>query len=183
MKLLPEVQRNSIIYAEGDYMRNNNAKQIAIGGLMAAMAVVIMSLGGMIPVATYVCCVLCMVLCQIVLKLCGKRIAWAWYVAVSIMGILFGSDKEAAALYCFVGYYPILKVWFEKFRLGYLLKLVYFNLSVLVSYWILISLLGINEIAAEFSGFGRIMMAIMLLLGNITFILTDRVLTMIRKKR
>ena len=32
-----------------------HSKQIALGGVMAALAVTIMSLGGLIPVATYVC--------------------------------------------------------------------------------------------------------------------------------
>jgi len=39
-----------------------NAKQMALGGVLAALAVTIMSLGGMIPVATYVCPSLCMML-------------------------------------------------------------------------------------------------------------------------
>ena len=35
-------------------MRNTPAKQIAFGGIFAAMALVIMNLGSLIPVATYV---------------------------------------------------------------------------------------------------------------------------------
>lgn len=164
-------------------MRNSNAKRIALGGLLAAMAVVIMSMGGLIPVATYVCCVLCMVLGEVVLKICGRRIAWAWYGAVTILSLLLGPDKEAAGLYLFIGYYPILKIWFDKFKLGFLLKILYFNLIILIAYWVLINLLGLAQIADEFSKFGIISTVLMLVLGNVTFILTDRVLTMIRKRR
>lgn len=164
-------------------MRNSNAKRIALGGLLAAMAVVIMSMGGLIPVATYVCCVLCMVLGEVVLKICGRRIAWAWYGAVTILSLLLGPDKEAAGLYLFIGYYPILKTWFDKFKLGFLLKILYFNLIILIAYWVLINLLGLAQIADEFSEFGIISTVLMLVLGNVTFILTDRVLTMIRKRR
>ena len=43
-------------------MRRIAAKQVAFGGMMAALALVIMGLGGLIPVATYVCPMLCMLL-------------------------------------------------------------------------------------------------------------------------
>ena len=59
-------------------MRNNEAKSIALGGVLAALAVVIMCMGGLIPVATYVCPTLCMIALCFVVQLCGKRIAWAW---------------------------------------------------------------------------------------------------------
>ena len=35
---------------------------MAMGGVFAALAVVVMNLGGLIPVATYVCPTICMVL-------------------------------------------------------------------------------------------------------------------------
>ena len=76
---------------------------------MAALAVVIMSLGTLIPVATFVCPVLCMLILQLVLKLCGSRIAWAWYGAVAILSLLMAPDKEAAAVFLFLGYYPVVK--------------------------------------------------------------------------
>ena len=168
---------------KGDVMRNENAKNMALGGLLAAMAVVVMCLGGMIPVATYVCCVICMVLGQIVLRLCGKRVAWAWYGAVAVLSLLLGTDKEAAGLYLFIGYYPILKPWFEKYKFGFILKVVYFNVATLSLYWCLIRLLGIDQIANEFYEFGKIGLIILLILGNVTFILTDRMLTLLKKKR
>ena len=64
------------------------ASRIALGGVLAALAVVIMSMGTLIPVATYVCPVLCCMLLQFVLLSCGRRIAWAWYGAVAILSLL-----------------------------------------------------------------------------------------------
>ena len=43
-------------------MGRNGAKSVALGGVMAALAVVIMCMGGIIPLATYVCPMLCAVL-------------------------------------------------------------------------------------------------------------------------
>ena len=131
---------------------------------MAALAVVIMSLGGLIPVATFVCPVLCMMILAFVLKMCGKRIAWAWYGAVSILSVLLGPDKEAAAVFVFLGFYPIL-------------KLLLFNAAILVMYGILIRLFGMEQIASEYREMGRIMTGVMLVLGNITFFLLDKVLS------
>lgn len=164
-------------------MRNNNAKLIALGGLLAALAVVIMCLGGLIPVATYVCFALCLVLCQIVLKACDRRITWAWYGVVSILGLLLGTDKEAAALFFVLGYYPILKPWFEKRKLSILLKLLFFNLIIIALYWCLIHVMGMAQLSAEFAEFGKIGLVVLLVLGNIVFIFLDRLLSMFNKKR
>lgn len=182
MKLLPRFYPKDII-AIGDIMRNQKAKQIAIGGLMAAMAVVVMSFGGMIPVATYVCSVICMLLEKVVLKICGRRIAWAWYVAVAVLGALLGTDKEAAAVFMFIGYYPILKPFFEKTKLAIILKLAYFNAVIITLYWCLIHFLGMNQLASEFGEFGRIGLIILIILGNVTFILVDRLLTLFDRKQ
>jgi hypothetical protein len=158
-------------------MHNNGAKQIALGGMMAALAVVIMSLGGMIPSATFVCPMLCCLILQIVRTICGDRMAWAWYGAVAILSLLMGPDKEAAAVFVFLGYYPILKPKFDKSRLKWVWKLLYFNVVILAMYWLLIHLFGMAQLAQEWEELGIWMTGFMLLLGNVTFFLLDRVLS------
>ena len=155
----------------------NQAKQMALGGILAALAVTVMNLGGLIPVATYVCPMLCMMLGYTVLLFCGKRTAWAWYGAVAILGLLMGPDKEAAAVYCFLGYYPMLKPRMDRMKLGFLWKAVLFNLSVCIMYWLLLNLFGLDGLAEEFFELGRAMLWVRLALGNVTFFLLDRVLT------
>ena len=51
-------------------------KAIALGGMLGAVAMVVMCLVGLIPVSTYICPVMCMLILQMVLNFCGKRIAW-----------------------------------------------------------------------------------------------------------
>ena len=154
-------------------MRNTAARDMALGGMMAALAVVIMALGGMIPVATFVCPVLCMVLLRFVLSICGSRIGWAWYGAVAILGLLLGPDKEAAAIFAVLGYYPILKPRLDRMKCGILLKLALFNSVILAMYWVLIRFLGMEQIAREYAELGAVMTAVMLVLGNATFLLLD----------
>ena len=159
------------------------AKQIALGGVMAALAVTIMSLGGLIPVATYVCPMLCAMLQFFVLLFCGKRIAWAWYGAVALLCLLLAPDKEAAAVFAFLGYYPIVKPMLDKRKLPWLWKGLLFNGSILCMYWLLIHLFGLEQVTAEFEGLGIIMILALLILGNVTFFLLDRLMGMRLKRR
>ena len=156
---------------------------MALGGMMAALAVVIMALGGAIPLNTFLCPVVCMMILRFVFAVCGKRVAWAWYGAVSILSLLLGPDKEAAAIFLALGYYPILKPRLDRLRGGLVLKLALFNAVILSMYWVLIRLLGMEQIASDYAGMGRAMTAVMLVLGNVTFWLLDIVLGKPLKRR
>ena len=156
---------------------------MALGGMMAALAVVIMALGGMIPLNTFLCPIVCMMLLRFVLSACGIRTAWAWYGAVAILGLLLGPDKEAAAIFVCLGYYPILKPRLDKLRLAIVAKLALFNAVILVMYWVLIRVLGMDQIASDYAELGTVMTVIMLILGNVTFWLLDKVLGKPMRKR
>ena len=154
-------------------MRNTPAKQIAFGGVFGALALVIMNLGSLIPVATYVCPMLCMLILAFVTKMCGNRIGWAWYGAVAILSCLMAPDKEAAAVFVFLGFYPILKPRFDRMRFPMIPKLLFFNVLILMMYWLLLKLLGMDQIAAEFAEMGKVLTAVMLVMGNLVFYMTD----------
>lgn len=154
----------------------NQARRMALGGVLAALAVVLMTMGGMIPVATYVVPMLCMMILKVVASLCGRRTAWAWYGAVTLLGLLLCPDKEAAAVFGALGYYPIVKPGLDKTRFSWLWKGLLFNGSILLLYWILLNLLGVGDLAEEFALMGKAMMAVLLVLGNVVFVLLDLVL-------
>ena len=149
--------------------------------MLAAVAVVIMCLGGFIPIATYVCPMLCCIAQFVVLRFCGRRIAWAWYGVVAILSLLLGPDKEAVAVLVFLGYYPILKPRMDKLPVKWLYKGILFNAAVLTMYWLLIHLMGMAQLEEEFSELGMAMTAVMLVLGNVVFFLLDKVLDMCGK--
>lgn len=164
-------------------MHNTNAKRMALGGLLAAVAVVIMCLGGMIPLATYVCPMLCILTQYIVLCLCGRRVAWTWYAAVALLCLLMGPDKEGALVFLMLGYYPIIKPVLEKSRLAALWKLLLFNAVIALLYGLLLKLFGLDAVAAESEELGILGLVVLLALGNLAFFLVDRVLTMMGKKK
>ena len=157
-------------------MRKTPAARISLGGMLAALAVVIMNLVGIIPVATFVCPMLCMMILTLVLRFCGKRIGWAWYGAVSILSVLMGPDKEAAAIFAFIGYYPLLKPAFDRLKSGALLKFIFFNGVILLMYWLLINLFGLAEIAREYRELGLVMTIFTLVTGNLIFFMLDKIL-------
>lgn len=154
------------------------SKVMALGGVTAALALVIMCMGGIIPLATYIIPVICCILLQLILPVLGKY-GWVWYCAVSLLGLLLCPDKEAAAVFVFMGFYPILKPRFDRLPLAFLLKAVFFNAVILAMYQLLIHLFGMAEVAGEFAQLGTVMTLVTLLLGNVCFFMLDRLLGMI----
>jgi hypothetical protein len=61
-------------------------------------------------------------------------------------------------------------------------KLLFFNIALAVMYWLLLSVFGLAEIAQEYAEFGLISGAIMVLLGNATFVLLDLLLNKIKNR-
>ena len=126
--------------------------------------------------ATYVCPMLCALVLQLVLKICGKRVAWAWYGAVSVLSLLMAPDKEAAAIFLALGFYPIVKPGLDRRKGKWLLKGLFFNGMILLTYWVLLHLFGMAQLVSEFTEMGTLLAAVLLLLGNVTFFLLDRLL-------
>ena len=164
------------------YQGNSASRTVALGGVLAALALCVMWLGGLLGIATYVSPMLCAILLQIVKNICGNRLGWAWYGAVAILSLLLAPDKEAAAVFLFLGYYPIVKPRLDGTKLRWLWKGLLFNGSVVVMYWLLIQLLGLSQVMEDFEGMGAAMLAALLILGNVTFFLLDRLLGMRPKK-
>ena len=122
-------------------------------------------------------------LCAVFFWTCGSRLAWAWYGAVTVLTLLLGPDKEAAAVFAVLGYYPILKLSFERTKIGLLLKLMLFNIVILALYCVMIYVLGLQQVVSDYRDLGYVGVAVLLVLGNITFFLVDRLLTVFSKKR
>lgn len=166
-------------------MKNSAARQMALGGMMAALAVVIMCLGGLIPVATYVCPMLCAGLMIPVMGVCTRRVCWAWYGAVAFLGVLLGPDKEAALIFLFLGYYPIIQPDVERLPgkiLPLLCKLGLCNLAAVGVFLTLTYVLGLDVLLKEWEEFGFAVEALFLLAENVIFLLADRLLHQARRK-
>lgn len=156
-------------------MRNKKTSQLALSAVLCALAVVIMMMGGLIPVATFCCPILVCFLTAPVLCECGTGMALCAYAAVAILSCLLCPDKEAAVLYLFLGWYPAARPMFERTRrpLRLILKLLVFNCAVAAVYALLLFVLGMDALRAELSSLGTVMLVITLVLGNAVFLLFD----------
>ncbi len=154
---------------------SSTSKEIALGGILASMAVVVMCFGGMFPGMTYVTAIMCALLLKIVHGFCGKRIAWAWYGAVSILSLLMAPDKESAFMFVFLGDYPIVKPFLDRRKLSWLWKSLYFNASFLVMYFLLTNVFGVAQVTVEFRTMGIGIFAFTMILANLIFWTVDAI--------
>ena len=155
---------------------NRSTRAVALGGVLAALGVCIMCLGSLTGIATYVSPMICLLLLQAVLNAGGRRIAWAWYGAVAVLSLLLVTDREAAWMFVFLGYYPIVKPSLDKKKLAVLWKGLLFNGSILVLYWLLLRVFGLEELTREWKEMGAIFAGVLLLVGNFTFFMLDKIL-------
>lgn len=84
-------------------------RRIALCGLLGALGAVCMLLGGMIPFATFCCPVLASLALLPAMDECGGAWALGLYAVLSALSLLLAPDRESAALFVFLGYYPLLQ--------------------------------------------------------------------------
>ena len=58
-----------------------------------------------------------------------------------------------------------------------MLKILLFNGAILLMYWILGSVLGMEEVLEDVQTGGILMFLVLMVLGNVTFFLVDLILT------
>ena len=153
---------------------------MALGGMLTAVAVVIMCLGSIIPVNTYICPVLCILTHKLVLERCGRQIGWCYYLATAALSLLLAPDREAALVYAFLGYYPMIRPVFQKLGpLKGVAKLAFFTLAGAAGYGVLLWVMGAGAAMAE----GWFLTAVTVCLWDVLFLLVDRLLGLPMRKR
>ncbi len=156
---------------------SHKSTQVALGGLSAALCLVIMIGTVLIPFATYAAPAMAgIALIPIALEL-GLPVAGITYVAVAFLSLLMVPDREAALMFiAFFGYYPVLKFKLDRIKfkpLRILIKLAIFNASILAGYFVIIYVLGLYYLMDELTGgFGWLLLAV----GNLCFPLYEKAL-------
>ena len=90
------------------------SRPVALCGMLCALAVVILALGGMMGIATYCAPLLAMAALLPVLEELGPRLALCAWAAVSILALLLVPDRETALVYLFFGWYPVLRPHLQR---------------------------------------------------------------------
>lgn len=155
--------------------------RVALGGMVAALSVVLMLLTGVLPFLTYAVPAMAGMLMVVTVIECGRKWALMVYIAVSLLSLLLAPDKVAAFVFVFfLGYYPILKSVLEHIPtrfLEWLVKLVIFNVSITAAYIVMIYGLQMPDVMTEMGGLGRFTGVVTLGLANIVFVIFDKALT------
>ena len=157
---------------------NTTAKELALGGMFTALGVVLLCLGGVVPLALYACPILASAVLLPVRERCRKQVAWSCYAAIALLGTLLGPDKEAAALYAALGYYPAIRAGLDRKRpaLRWALKLLLFNGATIALYALLIFVMGLDALVEEYQATGTALLIATLALGNVVFVVYDMLL-------
>lgn len=132
---------------------------VAFCSLMAALGVVLMMTGGLIPVMTYCSPLLAGVLLVPVLRECGPKWAWMVWIVTAALSMILSADKEAAFFYLFLGYYPILKRGLDRIRPklpGFAVKLLFFAAAIALMYALIWYVLGLDIGMEELEELGKI---------------------------
>ena len=140
-------------------MREQSRKSswsIAFCALMAALGAVIMTAGGLIPVATYCSPMIAGVLLLPVMSELGNRWAGLLNLFWQSTNLLLSVDREAAFLYLFLGFYPIIRPYLDAVKskvLRFLFKLGFFTLALGAMYALLLWVLQLSALLEDFGEF------------------------------
>ncbi len=155
----------------------SESRKIALSGVFGALATVLMLMGGILPFATFAAPAAAGILLVPAAIEFGMKTGYLLYAAIGILSLFVVPDKEMSLIFIFfLGFYPLLKAALERIRsraIQWLVKFSVFNVCILTMYAIVIFLFPIEAIVQEFSSAGLPFCALLLLLGNITFLIYD----------
>lgn len=123
-------------------MKKNSTYYIALGGVLAALSVVIMFLAAVIPYVSIALPALAGILLIATVIEAGPSWAILIFIVVSLLSVLFVPDKEPVVYYVFFfGHYPIAKSYIERVRLipvQWIIKFLYFNICLAAAYEVML---------------------------------------------
>lgn len=150
----------------------NQTRKIALCGMMSALSVVIMAIGAVLGIGIYAAPMLAGLLILPLGMMLGRREQLLVWISVSLLCLMLISDWEQNLMYlCLFGPYPILYPLFQKLPKGLRLmsKLAFFNLVTVVAEALVLLVLVPEPLSAG-------MIIALLALGNLTFLLYDRLI-------
>lgn len=128
--------------------------ELALCGVLCALAVAFLWLSGVLPLSTYIWPILASAALLPAREECRASYAWSCFAAAAILGLLLCADKEAALVFCFLGYYPLLKPKFDAIAsraLRFLAKLGLCTVTMGLMYALIIFVFKLPAVVQEFS--------------------------------
>ena len=155
------------------------SSKCALGGITAALSLVMMISVAIVPFMTYALPAIAGALTVFMVVEVDKKWASGVYAAVAILGMFLVPEKEVAVMYlALFGYYPIVKALIESkipAVVCWLLKIILFEITMVVSYILMIKFMGVT--IDEMDTLGKLAIPILLGAGTLAFIIYDFALT------
>ena len=156
------------------------SSKAALGGMIAALSVVIMLITYLSPLFVYTAPPFAGILLIVILEELDMKWAFGTYAAIALLSLFMIADKEAAVFFlCFFGYYPIIRASISTkinnkpflFFIGLLL----FNIACAAGVAICAFVLHIDY--RDFYQSGKIFLAVSIVLMNLVFAIYDLLLS------
>ncbi len=174
---MQDQKQDTAVLPERAAAAGNPSSRVALGGIVAALCIVIMFLSGVFP-ALYIAAPMAAGMLMIILVE-EVSVGWAWltYFAASLLALIVTFDKEAAMMFIlFFGHYPMLRLNIEKIKakpLKTAAKYALFNLFLLLDYLATVYVLGLPT----YEDTGPAMLVILWIAFNLVFFFYDKVLS------
>lgn len=150
---------------------------VALCGIMSGLALAVMFVLGFVPAFEYVTPAFAGVLVYVIRENLGVKYGLVSYIAVGLLCLLITSNYEVAMLFIFLlGYYPILREYLQKIKLGLLRGLVKLAIAAVATagcYSILIFVFGMTQLLEDSNEFGKYSTLLLLFLALFAFIAYD----------
>lgn len=152
------------------------AARMALCGVLAALAVALMFLGGTVPFASIACPVLASLVLIPVYCECGWKWGLLWYAAVAGSGRAAGAGEgggRAVRVLRLLSHAAKAHRQAARARGCVAVKLVYVNAAVFAAYGLMLYVFHLTAVMEDFEGMGKAMLAVLLVLANVTFVIYD----------
>ncbi|MBR2572679.1 MAG: hypothetical protein IKE30_11250 [Clostridia bacterium] len=158
---------------------NSQSRRLALCSMMTALGILILMLGGVIPIMTFCSPAVASLTLLPILDGYGKKWALTVYAAISILGVLFAPDRESALLFLFLGYYPVAKVRLDAIPrkpVRVLAKLAVFAVSIGAMMLSMAYLFHMTEVFREYAEMSRALLILFVCAACVSLLLYDRLL-------
>lgn len=116
----------------------NKSRQITLGSIITVLSIILIYFTSFLPTMKVFLISLSSFLIAILIIEVGKKSAILSFIATSILGLLLIPNKTVIIPYIsFLGFYALVKLYIEKLdklMLEWVLKLIVFNISLIVNY-------------------------------------------------
>ena len=164
-------------FAHKEIYKMKNTHKTALCGVFGALSIVIMLMGSILPLATYMCPAIAAFLILPVVAQYGEKTGFTLYTAVSLLSFILIAEKEFVLMYVFVfGLYSVFKFRADRIKpklLQYTLKVLYAFTTTAATYALLLLVFPNPALSGEFGDMSLGLITAFFVLFIITFILYD----------